>query len=507
MSKNPNNYVGVIDIGSNSVRLVVFSGFHRVPEIIFNEKTLCGLGADVGTTGNMGKASMKLAMSTLKRFKALCHQMEVKEVYALATAALRDAKNGPAFKKKVEQECGLPIEIISGEAEGRLSALGVISGEPTATGIVGDLGGGSLELVRVAEGQVHEKISLPIGPLRLTAKHGRSTRILKKELRSIFSAIDWLQENGGNNLYLVGGAWRNISKLMMRERAAPLPILHGFETSQKEMSDYCRRISGVRPEDLPFGQMLSARRRDVLPMAALILKELISITKPKSVILSSYGLREGFLFDHLSKPKKKLDPFLYTCRELAEERCRFVEHADLLFDWTRPIFETHKVKNIKRQHRLHTAICLLADIAWRGHPDFRAERAVETILHGNFFGVSHADRSYIGVALNDVYGAPIDQQLIAKVLPLLTVGDMQEARMMGAAIRLAQRLSGGAKVALEASSLIVTKSKLILKISTAQRDIANEVVEKRLSNLAQLIGRKPLIQVGSVSLAHMEEYS
>lgn len=487
-------YLAVIDIGSNSVRLVVFSNTSRVPDVVFNEKLMAGLGAEVGETGRMDTAAMNVAVSTLKRFKSLCEQMQVHEVRVIATAAVRDAKNGQKFVERVREECGLEIRIIDGEEEARLAGLGVLSGEPSATGIAGDLGGGSLELARLQDGKVQETVSLPIGPLRLMSRFGRNRSKTKKFLRQTFEGIPWLSECEGENLYLVGGAWRNIAKLMMREKSNPLPILHGYYSSRTEISSYCRRISKLDVADIPFGSSLPSRRRAVLPTAAIILTELLRAIQAKRAVVSSYGLREGLLFDTLSDEDRRIDPFLFSCHILAEERCRFTEHAKVIFDWTRPLFQ-RRSNDPELRDRLQYAVSLLSDIAWRGHPDFRAEKAVESVLHGNFVGVSHRDRAYVAVALNQAYGAPIDAAHLAPMLPLLKIDDVMEARMMGAALRLAQRLSGGAVKALEVSHLRLTKNKLYLVIPSEYSEIANDVVLKRVRQLAQLIGRKPKIEI------------
>jgi len=493
-SVNAVDFVAIIDIGSNSVRLVVFSGVDRVPNTIFNEKILVGLGSKLGETGKMDRRSMDLAVSTLKRFKKLCEQMSVPKIRVLATAAVRDAKNGRKFVKRVKEECGLDIAVIDGSEEARLSGLGVLSGEPNALGIAGDLGGGSLELARLKAGKVFETVSLPIGPMRLLSQFGQDRSSAKKFLREIFADIPWLGECESENLYLVGGAWRNIVKLMMREKSNPLPILHGYNSSRNELSTYCRRVSKLDVADIPFKGSLPSRRREVLPMSAIILDELLSAIKAKRAITSSYGLREGLLFDDLNEENRMVDPYIFSCQILAAERCRFAEHSRVLFDWSRPLFQRKSVDPETRD-RLQFATCLLSDIAWRGHPDFRAEKAVETVLHGSFVGVTHHDRAYVAVALNQAYGAHIDAPHLAAVLPLLKIDRIMEARIMGASLRLAQRLSGGTVGALEESHLRLSKSNLHLELPIEYQDLSNSVVLRRVRQLAQLIGRKAKISI------------
>ncbi|MBL4790359.1 MAG: hypothetical protein JKY60_15410 [Kordiimonadaceae bacterium] len=281
---------------------------------------------------------------------------------------------------------------------------------------------------------------------------------------------------------------------MMREQSRPLHVLHGFKTSKTDMTAYCKRLSKLDSADIPFGGSLPPRRREIIPTAALMLLELIYATKPKEVIASGYGLREGLLFEKLKTEERKQDPFLFSCQALAYERSRFAEHASVIFQWTRPIFKPQSRNPVLRD-RLQYAVCLLSDIAWRGHPDFRAEKAVEAVLHGNFVGVSHSDRAYIAVALNQAYGASIDVPHIAPILPLLEIEDVMDARVMGAALRLAQRLSGGTVKILTVSELRLSKTKLYLGIPKEFEDTANDIVLRRVRKLAQLVGRKAKIEI------------
>ncbi len=486
-------YYGVIDIGSNSVRLVVYSGLERVPASVFNEKTLCGLGADVGSTGKMGEGAVEDALQTLKRYKLLCEQMGVETVDAVATAAVRDAENGGEFVDRVAHDTGFRIRVIPGAEEGRLAALGAISGDPEARGIVGDLGGGSLELARVKAGRVTRMKSLPIGPLRLKSRFGDDFEAMKDFVKEILAEIDWLKKAEGEALYLVGGSWRNLAKLMMREQFSALPVLHGLRVRRSEMQGYAKRISHLRPEDIPFGQDLPARRLEILPVAALTLREVLKATSVNEAVVSTYGLREGLLFSQLGKSDRRLDPFLYQCVDLARERSRFPEHAELLYGWTRALFKSGAFEPAE-MHRLHMAACLLCDIAWRGHPDFRAERAVEIVLHGQFVGIGHKGRAFLALALNQNYGASVDRSQIGRILPLLSAAAMMEARILGAGLRLAQRLSGGVSDGLVLSALSLTAHELRLSVAEDKMDLVNEVVIKRLRFLGQLLGRETAVQ-------------
>lgn len=481
------NYFAVIDIGSNTVRLVIFSDVVRVPEIIFNEKAFCGLGSEVGSTGYMAERAMEKALDSLTRFKALCRQMNVSRIHAFATAAVRDAKNGPDFIAAIEDTTEITVQVLKGVEEARLAALGVVSMAPGITGIVGDLGGGSLELANVVAGEVKDCVSLPIGPLRLKNEVQGGRKDMKAFVQEALDAVAWLKDIQGADLYIVGGGWRNIAKLMMKERKDPVQILHGYQVSSREMGGYAKSLEMLKPDGIVAKAKLSPKRREIIPTAALILRQLLIKIDAEHVIASSGGVREGIVFDMLSSEEKTVDPFIMLARSLASERCRFPEHGELLYNWTRSLYPNLIIENPVND-RLHYAVCMLSDIAWRGHPDYRAERAVEIAVHGRWVGVSHTERAYLGVALNAVYGERADAKPIRKARTTLDDVTHDQARSLGAAIRLAQRLSGGAVAALDVSRLDRDGDTITLWIKKEFHDLNGTIVERRLNILGDYFG-------------------
>ena len=488
------NYFAVIDIGSNTVRLVIFSDVVRVPEIIFNEKAFCGLGGEVGSTGLMAESAMEMALNTLTRFKALCRQMNVSRIHAFATAAVRDAKNGAEFVAAIEDTTEINVQVIEGVEEARLAALGVVSMSPGITGIVGDLGGGSLELANVVAGKVKDCVSLPIGPLRLKNEVQGGHRAMKAFIKQALASVDWLKDNQGVDVYIVGGGWRNIAKILMKQRKHPVQILHGYEVSSKIMCDFAKGLEQLNPDEISAKTKLASKRREIIPIAALILRMLLKKINAKHVISSSAGVREGIIFDMLSEEEKSVDPFILLARSLANERCRFPEHGELLYNWTRSLYP-----NLMRENpvhdRLHHAVCMLSDIAWRGHPDYRAERAVEIAVHGRWTGVSHLERAYLGVALNAVYGERADAKPIRNASTTLDATTHDEARSLGAAIRLAQRLSGGAVAALDVSRLEKDGDTITLWINKEFHDLNGTIVERRLEILGSYFNCKTAVKL------------
>ncbi len=484
--KSQDNYFAVLDVGSNSVRFVVFSSITRTPDIVFNEKVLCGLGKDVGTTGAMDQESMDEAIIAMRRFSALSIQMQVRNIYAFATAAVRDASNGSAFIEQIKISTGFDVDVISGQEEARLAALGVISGNPHACGIVGDLGGGSLELARVCNGKVYECISLPIGSLRLKHQTAGNYDVFTAIVKDALKSVSWLTKYQGETLYIVGGAWRNIARLLLIKNDEPISVIHGYSVTSASMKSFVNSLTKGNIKEYPNKKIIPAKRRDILPEAAYVLKKIISMSKIETVNVSSFGVREGINFDRLDNKKKILDPLLNQSLSVAKERCRFPEHGSILYHWIKPIFPT-QAEDHAQLDRLNRAVCILSDIAWRAHPDYKAERAVELALHGRWLDVSHHDRAYMGVALNQAYGGRFDAPYIKDVLGLLSSRNKSLAMALGAALRLAQRLSGGTLNVLAISKLRLDKAKIILVIDTKYRDLYGSIVTRRLKVLSALL--------------------
>jgi exopolyphosphatase/guanosine-5'-triphosphate,3'-diphosphate pyrophosphatase len=481
----------VIDIGSNSVRLVVYEGGGRFPQVIFNEKVLCGLGRDIGVTGNLSEPGMQLAMSTLKRFAILIRKMHVHEVRAVATAAMRDAGNGPAFVKEIRKTCGLPVAIISGREEARLSGLGVLCGTPEAEGIVGDLGGGSLELVRVGSGRIFDTVTLPMGPLLLMDEFSRSPEAASALLQKALAPLDWLKEGQGREFYAVGGAWRALGRVHMTRTKYPLHILHHYIIEGDQLLELTAAVMKMSPKMLAAIPGVAAKRAEILPLAAMILDCLFKKIKPSRIVISALGLREGLLFDRMAKPLKGRHPFIASCRDLADLSGRFPEHAKKLMVWVEPLFPDETVVD----QRLRYAACILSDVGWRGHPDYRAEKVLLELLYGRYVGVDHKGCALVGLALYVCYGGMLGVGYARLAERLLSPDEIQRAKVIGLSLRLGQRFSGGTSAGLKAGLLSQSPTSVILTLGESNRDMAGDVVARRLDSLARALGKKAEILV------------
>jgi exopolyphosphatase/guanosine-5'-triphosphate,3'-diphosphate pyrophosphatase len=473
--------VGIVDIGSNSVRLVVYSGAPRAPSIIFNEKVLAGLGQGLGETGRLGEEPQLRALAALRRFRLLLDQMEVSDLRVLATAAVRDASNGDAFLDEI-RALGFEPRVISGEKEGRLAGEGVLSGFPDADGVVGDLGGGSLELADVGAGAVHASLSLPFGVLRIGNAHAAAEKKLRKRLAVA------LGESGlagrGRPFYMVGGSWRALARLDIIARDYPLPITHHYRMPPERPAELRKLIASLSKTDPKSMPMLTASRIPTLPAAKLILSALVDAIEPSELIVSSFGIREGMLFHELPPAEQAKDPLIEAARDSGRGLSRFGEHGDLLDRWIAPIFADSPA-----MARLRLAACLLADVAWQAHPDFRAERGVEMALHGNWVGIDVCGRVMVAQALFSNFGGGRDFP-DTRIAALCKREELECASRWGLAMRLGQRLSGGLASSLERSRLEREGDVIRLVLPKGEEALYGETVERRLRKLASALGCK-----------------
>ena len=478
----------IIDIGSNSIRLVVYQGPARLPATLFNEKVLAGLGRSLAQTGAIDAEAMAAAEAALGRFAALVRELRCDTVRTVATAAARDAANGAELLALAEA-AGLTVELLSGAEEARAAGYGVLSAIPHADGIVGDLGGGSLELVRVKNGKVRQHASFPLGVLRIAAlrdaSQGRGG--LDRRGGRLLREAGWGGAGKGLPLYLVGGSWRALARLDMDRTHYPLPIIHEYAMSAETVARLGRTISHVAKGRLKAVSGLSTGRIPTLGDAAALLASLIKHLKAKGTIVSAYGLREGLLYGALDERTRAQDPLVVATRDEGRRAGRFPEHGDLLHDWIAPLFVGESASDARLRH----SACQLADVGWRANPEFRAERGMEIALHGNWVGVDARGRAMMAQALWTALGGSTSSP---PPLPALASDmDLSRAVGWGLAMRLGQRMSAGLAGPLQRSSLSVSGRGLTLGLSAADRHLYGEAVEKRHNALAAALGRTPIL--------------
>lgn len=486
---NPDGRVAVIDIGSNTVRLVVYDRPRRLPIPMFNEKAPCELGRGLSQSGHLNPDGVVRALRSLARFIRLAGAMGVASLNVVATAAVREAEDGAEFAAKVEDMFGLTVEVLSGAEEARLAALGLLSGVPGADGLLGDLGGGSLDLVTLDDGVFGDYATLPLGHLRLAeAADGdamKAADIVAGSLASIGSMMDV----EGRSFYAVGGSWRTLAHIFIDQTGYSLRVIDNYTIARDDALRLARLVGGLSHGTIEKITGIQPKRIETLPFAAKALEVLLETARPRDLVFSGFGMREGRMLEGLPAEVRRQDPLISGCIGLAEHGGRFSIDGERILEWMSPLF----AGETPSQRRLRLAACLISDIGWSEHPDYRAEHALRRALRLPFAGLAHADRGVLGLAVYIRYnGDEWDPELTA-VRNLLEEGQLDWVRTVGLALRLAHTLSGGAPGLLSRTSLKAGKEKLTLKLpeNHGERDVfESDTVERRLKTLARSMGLK-----------------
>ena len=475
----------VVDIGSNSIRLVIFDRMENALVPLYNERVFCALGRGLADGALLDAEAMREATETVTRFARLAGSLGVGDTELIATAAVRDARNGGRLVEDIESACGARIRVLDGAEEARYSALGVVAGMPGATGIMGDLGGGSLELVEIHRGRIGRHATLPLGTMRMSDACAEDPRAVARRLRDAFSAVGWLDERRRANFYPVGGSWRALARLHIERADHPLHIIHDYALPATEIAKFAASISRLRPSALGSIKGFSRRRARHLPYAAMLLGELVAATGPRTVRFCSTGVREGLVHSRLPEEVQAEDVLLSAAEALGRREARFPEFAGALFDWLAPLIAR------KRWRRLALAACHLADISWREHPEYRAEQGLLRVVRHNYLAAGHGERAFLGLAVFGRYGGDLAASPAARRLgPLLGEDGRQRAEILGRAMRLAYRLSAGSAELLRRTRLNyrADNGRLVLKVAGAATPPVREAVEQDLAALAKALG-------------------
>jgi exopolyphosphatase/guanosine-5'-triphosphate,3'-diphosphate pyrophosphatase len=477
--------IAIVDIGSNSVRMVVYDGRTRAPVALFNEKEVCGLGIGLQQTGRLNPEGTASALQMVSRFVRLARAMNVGILDVLATAAVREAADGPAFVAALERRCDIKVTVLAGEEEARLAAMGVLCGTPGADGMVADLGGGSLELIALDHGRFAGlSTTFPLGVLRLFDASEGQRGVAETLIDRHFSTLDWWSRAKGRPLYAVGGAWRALARLCIAQTGHPLHVLDNFTLQADEavyLADLIGRQSFRSLDKVPG---LSKKRQTHLPMAALLLNRVLHYAEPSRLVFSVYGLREGRFYQHLNPEARSWDPLLAACADMARTAGRFPEHGQEMLEWMAPLlsFET------AHQKRLREAACLLSDVFWNEHPDYRAEQAFLRVFRLPFMGLDHKDRAMLALAIHARYGGDDGVSQAADARGLLSEEQQRRAQLIGTVLRLGHSLSGGVPGLLPTTQFDIEGNRVILTLPADDPAFIPDLSDRRYDRIAKLAG-------------------
>jgi len=473
----------IVDIGSNSVRLMVYDQLGRAPMPRFNEKSLCRLAEGLAETGAIAPDGFRRTVEASRRFRAIADAMGVTRIDAVATEAMRRASNGPKLAAAIAAESGLKVRILSGAEEARFSTLGVISGFFRPVGSVGDMGGGSLEVAEAIDDHVGDRwVSLPLGALPVEAMLSQGLSAAKRRIDDVLQRLS--RALARPVFYPVGGGWRALAKAHMEAVRAPVKVVHGYTLGAVEAREFARAISRVSAAKLAATPGVTERRARTLPAAALVLDRVLKHLAPERVVFSALGLREGFLYSQLRREEQYLDPLIEGAQLIGLHLARVPEFAPELVSWTAYLASGETAA----EERLRVAVCALSDIAWRDAPDLRAEESFRRLLQFPFIGVTHPERVFIAAAVHARYAGRSDAPWLSPAMDLIGPEERRRAQILGRAILLAYRFSGGVPAVLANAHLRIDSNCVRLEVDAAARAPDSEVVSERLKLLANAIG-------------------
>lgn len=480
--KISNQRVGVIDVGSNSVRLVVFDGAIRSPSYFYNEKVMAGLGLDLTKTGRLHPEGKERALKAIRRFHKIAERMDLTSLAAVATEAVRAASDGEEFCKRVMDDTGIELVLISGNQEANLSAQGVLLGWPKASGLVCDIGGASMELAAVHAGKVIKTRTSKLGPMSVLGRFEESKQqdnYIYKELANLTDGFDL----SSDTLFLVGGSWRALAQIHMTHVRYPLRVLHDYVVSPADLMPTLGFAMNCTPEQMQAEANVSSARAAMVPTAAKILMRFLEGAQIREIAFSSYGLREGLLYDNMPEDVRSTDPLIAAARAMEQSHARFPGFGDVLRDWVQPMFKDQD----KSMQRLIHAACLLHDVHWRSHPDYRSEVSFDSATLANLGGIDHGGRVFLAWALLHRYKAKHISQSHREVRELLDAEEIALAQTVGQAIRFGAMISGADPSHM--GRLKMTSKSLNLELDSKSEVVFGEVVMKRFQSLAHGMDR------------------
>jgi exopolyphosphatase/guanosine-5'-triphosphate,3'-diphosphate pyrophosphatase len=486
MEQAPALDTAVIDIGSNSVRLMVYRLEGRSIWTLYNEKVLAGLGRDMATTGRLSASGVELAMTALRRFRAVVDPMPPGRISAVATAAVRDASDGADFVRRIAAETGLNVRVLTGEEEARYSALGVVAGYPGASGVVGDLGGASLELTELSEGAPGAGLTLPLGPFALGAPGAFDANRVGDRIASQLANVSLRAET----FHAVGGAWRNLALIHMKISGYPLEIAHQYQLGANEAADAANFIARQSKGSLERMGGASKKRAEIMPYAAAVLSALLPALGARRVVISAFGLREGLLFDAMPPEVQRSDPLVAGCAALGGRGGEAEALGAALHQWLKPVFSRLPLLFDERDDLLIAAACRLADLGGRLHPDHRADLTFEQVYRAPIAGQSHAERAFLATAVFARHTAVADPPEQPALSRLLSFPAQRRAKALGAAIRLGCDLSGRNPALLAQSALTLDDETIVLTAARHADLLLGDQTKRRAQTFASALGRK-----------------
>jgi exopolyphosphatase/guanosine-5'-triphosphate,3'-diphosphate pyrophosphatase len=484
--------VAVLDIGSNSVRLVVYERHARALTPLYNEKASCALGRGVAATGRLAYENIDRALTAIQRFALVAKLMRVGRVHILATSAVRDAANSQAFVDAVEAIMGTRVRVLSGEEEAHFAALGVVAGIPDFSGVIGDLGGGSLELSSLLAGRESIGETHELGVIRLQDDGGGSVTKAVAIAKARLSESMLSAGHPSGRFCAIGGTWRSLAKVHQVMVKYPLHMVQHYTAKADSLQQLCDEIVAAvaAGKPMPYGADVSSSRRDLVPYGAVVLGEVLRSGKFDTVVFSALGVREGYLYGLLDDEQKAIDPLLQAAEEMSVLRSRSPAHAADLIGFSGQFLEAIGSTETPEDTRLRQVACCLADIGWRGHPDYRGEQSVDLIAYGSLTGVDHPSRAFLAEVLAVRYMGLKHKSISQSLLNLAGEERNARARLIGALFRVAYPMSAAMPGVLTRASFSAHDGILTLELPSDLAFLDGEHLRGRMEQLGNVAGYK-----------------
>ena len=488
--------VSIIDIGSNSIRLVAYDKLSRVPRLIYSEKVFCSLAKNLDLDNKIPKKNYKKTINVIKRFYKISLDIKSSELFVFATAAVREAINGNKLKNEIEKIINNKIIILSEHEEANLSSLGLLSSFPSANGIMADLGGGSLELSLIENGKIINHASLKIGVIRFLNDYKTKKNQCFKKINTRLNELAWLKNNEKKNFYLIGGSFRSLAKVHIWKEKYPLSIIQGYTIDNKQIRNFINISSNISSKEIKNISEIENERIKTIPIATMILKCLVKKIEPKKFVFCSQGLREGFLYSLLDDNKRNIDPLIFISKKMSKNFNNSFFNGDLIFQWLNPIFKNEN-DNFKR---LRISISNLAELSyWHNFKDIEANYALNTILYYPFLSLTHEQRIFLGLTIYTACGGKINSIDITKYIKFLKKDAINAACILGYGIKLAYLVSGGLYRNLKDYSLQVSNNEIFLVTANKKIIKTSIKIKRTLKRISKLIKTKKIKLVSSDS--------
>jgi len=445
----PLDPVAVVDIGSNSGRVLVFrpeAGGHL--HVLAGSRAALRLARGLDRTGRIPPEALDRAFLALGDFKAIAGGSGVRRFEAAGTSALRDAANGPPFIRRVKRELGITIRILSGLEEARYGFLGAVGGLPVDDGVFFDLGGGSLQVGRFRARRLASASSVPLGSLRVSDAFLESDPPTPRELRKLREHVrETLEEAGlrrlvaGERLVGTGGSLRNLAKVDQRASGYPIARLHGYELERRRLHEIAAALASARQKKRARVPGLNADRRDSVVGGAIVIETLMEVLRADAVIVSGQGVREGLA---LSMARETLEPVaLVRRRSLDALAARFVGWSE---DRASRREETaaglYAALERRPKRELEAALRQGARILDIGRTvDFfdRHEHVADLVLATDLQGFSHRQVALLAAIVRQA--GDEDERHVRSLAPLVTGEDEEPIERAAVLLALADEIT------------------------------------------------------------------